>query len=213
MKQKLLKYSLLAVAAIAAAACEKTPSGYDRDGEMLVYTTKGENADFSGYATYNIGDKVLVVSGRESEYSDSPNATALLNEVKEQMTALGYVYEPDIEKADVGLQVTYMEKTETYVSYMSDPYWWLDYPGYWGAGYWGSWGGWYHPYPVTYSASTTSLMLDMADLTAEEGEDKKLPVIWSAFAGGATGYSMRNDMKRLEMAIGQAFSQSSYLKK
>lgn len=213
MKRKILKYTGLVVAVAVMASCEKTPSGYDRDGELLVYTARGDNADFSGYTTYHIGDSVLVISGREARYSKTSNALSLVSEVREQMTALGYVYEKDIEKADLGLQVTYMEETENYVAYMSDPYWWLDYPGYWGAGYWGNWGGWYHPYPVTYSTSTTTLMLDMADLTADEGEDKKLPVLWSAFAGGATGYSIRNDMKRLEMAIGQSFAQSPYLKK
>lgn len=171
----------------------------------------GEDSDFSGYSTYNIGDSVLVVYGKEAKYSTSSNALALVDETKEQMEAMGYTFEADPEKADVGLQLTYMEETDTYVSYMSDPYWWLDYPGYWGAGYWGGWSGWYHPYPVTYSSSTTTFMIDMVDLTADDAS--RLPVIWSAFAGGYTGYSSRNDLKKIEIAIGQAFGQSSYLRK
>ena len=91
-----------------------------------------------------------------------------------------------------------------------DPYWWYGYPGYWYPGYWGNWGGWYHSFPVTYSYSTQSLLTEMVDLTAEEGDDKDLPVVWNSFIDGNIGNS-RNDMARFSRGIAQSFAQSGYL--
>lgn len=207
------KIIFFAVAASLVMACHKEPYPQDRDGEFLVYTVKGEIEDYSKFTTFHIADEVLVVSGNgKEESSTSSNSLALVNEVKNMMTSRGYTYEADKETADLGLQLTYMEETTRYLNYVSDPYWWLDYPGYWGAGYWGNYGGWYHPYPVTYTYSTTSLVLDMVDRLAEAGENKKLPVIWSAFIGGETGYANR-DAQKLKMGINQAFAQSEYIKK
>lgn len=206
------KIIFLAAAAFVIAACQKEPYPQDRDGEFLVYTVKGEDVDYSKFATYYIPDEVLVVGeDGKAEPSTTSNALALVGEVKEMMTSRGYTYVEDKEKAELGLQLTYMEETTKYLNYVSDPYWWLDYPGYWG-GYWGNYGGWYHPYPVTYTYSTTSLVLDMVDKTAAEGEDRKLPVIWSAFIGGESGYANR-DMMKLKLGIGQAFEQSAYIEK
>lgn len=207
------KIIFLAAAISLVTACHKEPYPQDRDGEFLVYTVKGDVSDFSGFTTYYIADEVMVVGENgKAEASTTSNALSLVNEVRKMMESRGYTYEADKTLADLGLQLTYMEETTRYLNYVSDPYWWLDYPGYWGSGYWGNYGGWYHPYPVTYTYSTTSLVLDMVDRTAVQGEDQKLPVIWSAFIGGETGYANR-DVFKLRAGIDQAFVQSSYIEK
>ena len=85
------------------------------------------------------------------------------------------------------------------------------YPGYWGASYWGNWGGWYYPYAVTYSYSTNSFITEMVNLKADEGEGKKLPVIWTSYLTGfETGSKAINRTLAIE-AVNQSFTQSPYL--
>lgn len=208
------KIIFFAAAALLTVACHKVPYPQDRDGEFLVYTVKGTQGDFGGYATYYIADEVLVVSDNgKAQPSTSTNALALVGEVKKMMNSRGYTFIADKEQADLGLQLTYMEEAVKYLNYVSDPYWWLDYPGYWGPGYWGDWSGWYHSYPVTYTYSTTSFVVDMVDLTSPEGKDSKIEVVWSAFIGGETGNYINRDMAKLKLGINQAFDQSEYLTK
>jgi hypothetical protein len=107
--------------------------------------------------------------------------------------------------------MTYIIKTERYVKFYNDPYWWLDYPGYWPSGYWGSWTGFYYPYPVTYTYTTNALITDMVDLTGVEKEDTPLEVVWTSYIGGPAGSSVQGDVARMKTSIGQAFVQSPYL--
>jgi hypothetical protein len=130
------------------------------------------------------------------------------------MEKLGYIYTPSNPDADLGIQLTYIIKTERYLQYYdNDPYWWLDYPGYWPSGYWGSWTGWYYPYPVTYTYTTNALVADMVDLTEEAREATPLKIVWSCYIGGPAGYSVQDDVNRMKAAVDQAFVQSPYLAK
>lgn len=197
-------------------SCEKGPGDFDRDGEYLVYTTKSKTADFTKIERFTLGDSVLVVGGKTPKFSKSPEALALVNRVKDQMKSRGYAFTDDPKNAQAGFMLTLILDRQEHLVYPQDPYWWLDYPGYWGSGYWASWGdwyGWYHPYPLSYSTETTTFMIDLADLTAPEGPGKKLPLIWSAVANGYSGTYFRTDMERLEIAIDQAFKQSPYIKR
>ena len=45
-------------------------------------------------------------------------------------------------------------------------------------------GGWYYPYAVTYSYSTNSFLTEMVNLKAEQGDSKKLPVVWTSYLTG-----------------------------
>ena len=106
-----------------------------------------------------------------------------------------------------------MIKTERFVQYYNDPYWWLDYPGYWSPGYWGNWYGFYYPRPMVYSYSTNALLADIVDLTSEEGAGKSLPIIWSSYIGGPSSGNAYYDVQRMKSAVDQAFAQSPYLSK
>ena len=204
------KIIFFAALALMATACHKEPYPQDNDMEYLVYTAPAKNINFVQYQTFDIADSVLVIGQSDKpQYSASNNALALIQEFRINMEKLGYIYTPSNPYADLGMQLTYIVKTEKYVQYYNDPYWWLDYPGYWPGSYWGNWTGFYYPYPVTYTYTTNALLTEMVDLTTEQG--KALPVIWSCYIGGPSSNNINNDVERMKAAIDQAFVQSPYL--
>ena len=208
------KILLISALALLAAACQKEPYPQDGDSEYLVYTSPAKDADFSDFTTFDIADSLLIIGqSAKPEYSQSNNALAIIQAFRTNMEKLGYIYTPSNPDADLGIQLTYMIKTERFVQYYNDPYWWLDYPGYWSPGIWGDWYGYYYPRPMVYSYSTNALVADMVDLTAEQGGGKSLEVIWSVYIGGPAGPSAAYDVQRMKEATDQAFAQSPYLKK
>lgn len=208
------KILFISTLVILAVACQKEPYPQDGDNEYLVYTAPAKDADFSDYTTFDIADSLLVIGqSAKPEYSQSNNALALIQAFRTNMEKLGYIYTPDNPDADLGIQLTYMIKTERFLQYYNDPYWWLDYPGYWSPGYWGDWYGFYYPRPMVYSYSTNALLADMVDLTAEQGDGKSLEIIWSVYIGGPAGPNVSYDVQRMKDSINQAFAQSPYLKK
>ena len=207
------KILFISALVLLAAACQKEPYPQDGDNEYLVYTSPAKDADFSSFTTFDIADSLLVIGqSAKPEYSQSNNALALIQAFRTNMEKLGYIYTPSNPDADLGIQLTYMIKTERFVQYYDDPYWWLDYPGYWSPGIWGDWYGFYYPRPMVYSYSTNALVADMVDLTAEQGAGKSLEVIWSVYIGGPAGPSAAYDVQRMKASIDQAFAQSPYLK-
>jgi hypothetical protein len=208
------KILFISTLVLLAVACQKEPYPQDGDNEYLVYTAPAKDADFSDYTTFDIADSLLVVGqSAKPEYSQSNNALALIQAFRTNMEKLGYIYTPDNPDADLGIQLTYMIKTERFLQYYNDPYWWLDYPGYWSPGYWGDWYGFYYPRPMVYSYSTNALLADMVDLTAEQGDGKSLEIIWSVYIGGPAGPNVSYDVQRMKDSIDQAFVQSPYLSK
>jgi hypothetical protein len=208
------KILLISALALLAVACQKEPYPQDGDSEYLVYTSPAKDADFSDFTTFDIADSLLIIGqSAKPEYSQSNNALAIIQAFRTNMEKLGYIYTPSNPDADLGIQLTYMIKTERFVQYYNDPYWWLDYPGYWSPGIWGDWYGYYYPRPMVYSYSTNALVADMVDLTAEQGDGKSLEVIWSVYIGGPAGPSAAYDVQRMKEAADQAFAQSPYLKK
>lgn len=210
--KKILFFSALA---LLAAACHKEPYPQDADAEYLVYTEPAKDVNFADFQTFDMADSLLVIGQSEKpQYSQSNNALALIQAYRTNMEKLGYIYTPSNPDADLGIQLTYIIKTERFVQYYdNDPYWWLDYPGYWPSGYWGNWTGWYYPYPVTYTYTTNALIADMVDLTVEAKGTTPLKIVWSCYIGGPAGYSVQNDVERMKAAVDQAFVQSPYLAK
>lgn len=205
------KILLFSAAVIVLAACHKEPYPQDSDNEYLVYTSPGDDVDFSKFKTFDIVDSLLVIGqGDKPVYSQSQSALALIQEYRTNMEGLGYIYTPSNPDADLGLQITYVIKTEKYLSYYDNPYWWLDYPGYWPSGYWGDWLGFYCPRPVTYTYTTNALLADIVNLAS--GTDKPLEILWTSYIGGPAGSSYQSDVERMKAAVDQAFAQSPYLK-
>ena len=208
------KIFFISTLVLLAIACQKEPYPQDGDNEYLVYTAPDKDVDFKDFVTFDIPDSLLVIGqSAKPEYSQSQNALALIQAFRTNMEKLGYIYTPSNPDADLGIQLAYMIKTERYVQYYDDPYWWLDYPGYWSPGYWGDWYGYYYPYRMVYTYSTNALVADMVDLSSEQGSGKALKVVWSTYIGGPASPSVNYDVKRMESSINQAFAQSPYLKK
>jgi hypothetical protein len=208
------KILFISALALLAVSCHKEPYPQDGDDEYLVYTAPAKDVDFSQYTTFDIADSLLVIGqSAKPEYSQSNNALAIIQAFRTNMEKLGYIYTPSNPDADLGIQLTYMIKTERFVQYYNDPYWWLDYPGYWSPGYWGDWYGFYYPRPMVYTYSTNALVADMVDLTAEQGNGKSLEIIWSVYIGGPAGLTASYDVQRMKAATDQAFAQSPYLSK
>lgn len=206
------KILFISAAVLLLAACHKEPYPQDVDNEYLVYTSPGKDVNFTQYQTFDIADSLLVIGQSQKPlYSQSQSALAIIQAFRTNMEKLGYIYTPSNPDADLGIQVTYIVKTERFVQYYDNPYWWLDYPGYWPSGYWGNWHGFYYPRPVTYTYTTNALLTDIVNLTEEEEDGKPLEILWTSYIGGPAGSSVQNDVKRLTSAIDQAFAQSPYI--
>lgn len=207
------KILFITAAVLLLAACHKEPYPTDNDNEYLVYTSPGKDVDFKKFKTFDIADSLLVIGKSEKpEYTQTQAALELIQEFRTNMEARGFIYTPSDPDADLGVQLTYVIKTERFVQYYSNPYWWLDYPGYWPSGYWGSWGDYYVPRPVTYTYTTNALLTDIVNLTEEETYGKPLEVLWTSYIGGPAGSTLKGDVAIMKEAINQAFAQSTYLK-
>ena len=207
------KILFISAAVLLLAACHKEPYPQDGDNEYLVYTSPGKGVNFNDFRTFDIADSLLIIGEKDTPvYSQSQNALALIQAYRINMEKAGFIYTPSNPDADLGVQLTYVIKTERYVKYYSDPYWWLDYPGYWPSGYWGSWTGYYYPRPVVYTYTTNALLADIVNLTGEQDAGKPLEVLWTSYIGGPASSSLQQDIQRLTSAVDQAFVQSPYLK-
>lgn len=210
---KNLRYTALALAAVAFCSCQKEPSTSDLHGDYLVYTAHDTGTDFSAIDTYFLPDSILLIGGSDrTEYWKDESAREIIATVAAAMDNAGYTRTYDKAAANVGIQMSYVEQVTYFVGY-NNPYWWWYYPYYWTPGYWGDWLGWHYPYGVYYGYTAGSLLTEMLDLEADQQSGKKLPVIWDSFAGGLlTGDSSLNLQRTLD-AVEQAFVQSPYLSK
>ena len=60
---KNLRYTALALAAVAFCSCQKEPSTSDLHGDYLVYTAHDTGTDFSAIDTYFLPDSILLIGG------------------------------------------------------------------------------------------------------------------------------------------------------
>ncbi len=207
------KILLVSAAVLALAACHKVPYT-DSDDEYLVYTSPAKDVDFTRFRTFHIPDSVLVIGqGDKPVYSKSANAVELVLRAKAGMEKKGFEYVPDAADADLGVQLTYVIRTERFVQYYGSRYWWYDYPGYWPSGYWGSWRGYYYPRPLVYTYTTNALLMDVVEIkTVLAAEDEEpLEILWNSYIGGSAGNAFPGAQRMMLDAIDQAFAQSPYL--
>lgn len=198
------------LAGVALASCEKDPDMSKLDNNYLVYTNYDKQADFN-VPTFYLAPQILIIgNNKEAEYLEGEGAEQILAAYTQNMEARGYQEAANKEEADLGIQVSYIQSTY-YLTDYGRPEWWWGYPGYWGTGYWGNWGGWYYPYAVTYRYSTNSFLTEMVNLNAEEGSEKKLPIVWSSYLTGFDTGSKTINRALAVQAVDQSFAQSPYL--
>ena len=187
-------------------ACEKSPDMGQMDVSMTVYTDYDPATVFGDFETYFLPDSILDVGSLRAQYWSDDNSMKLVKTVEREMNSRGYVRitDPELkETADVGIQLSYVAETTTVMT--------AGYPTvWWNWGYWGPyWGGMYYPYPMSYSYSTNTFVMEMLDLE-DKSKDALLPVIWRSVASGYE-QSPRYSIPILQESIGQAFLQSDYI--
>ena len=213
MTVKKLRYLAFALTAVAFCACQKEPSTSGLHKDYLVYTAYDTEADFGALDTYYLPDSILLIGAADkTEYWKDANALEIVNTVVGRMNAAGYTRTDDKDAANLGLQLSYVQKVTYFVGY-DYPYWWWYYPYYWTPGYWGDWVGWHYPYSVYYGYTAGSLLLEMLDLEADRESNKKLPVVWDSFIGGLLTSDAELNRQRTIAGVEQAFEQSPYLAK
>ena len=194
------------------ASCEKDADTDKLDHQFAVYTNYDKDVDFKQFQTYYLPDSILIIGDKDkTEYWNDANAQRIIDTYVFNMDNRGFLRVTERENADLGLQVSYVKNTYIYTDY-GYPEWWWGYPGYWDAPYWGNLGGgWYYPYAVSYSYSTGSFLTEALNLNAAQGQNAKLPIIWSAYMSGILSGSTDTNVELATKAVSQAFTQSPYL--
>ena len=209
---KKLIYVLIGL--LALSSCRHEPETADLDNKFMVYTNHDHSANFATFSTFYVPDSILLISNSpEAEYWTDAGAQQVIDAYVTNMTNKGFTLTNDKAMADLGIQISYVKSTY-YLADYTYQYWWWGYPGYWGAGYWGPWGGgWYYPYPIYYSYEVGSLLSEIVDLQAPQGEAQQLPVLWTSYNNGLLDASQEVNISEVVDAVNQSFAQSPYLKK
>lgn len=201
--------------AVLFASCEKEPNLDKVQDNYVVYTQYDKDANFSKGNTFFIADSVLVISDDKkagATYLDSTTGDYIIDAYTSHMQARGYSRVANKNEAAYGLQISFVESTYYYTK---SPSWWSDYPWYWTPSYWWPWynGIWYHPYPFIYSYNAGSIVGEMVDITAitPTTATSKPTIIWNSYITDIGDITPKNESK-VANAIGQAFTQSPYLK-
>ncbi len=209
-------FQILSIVLIVTA-CHKEPDMSDLENRFVVFTNYDKEVDFTSFNTYFIPDSVLIIGGGpQPRYWALGQTERVVSLIEDNMNQRGYTRTLNKDEADLGLQVSYIEDVSYFGGgYYDYPYWWWDYPGYWGPGYWGSWGGWYYPYPIVYSYHVGSLLAEMVNLKSRVPRDaeSRLEVVWTSYMSGLLSGSNEFDMNLAIQALEQAFNQSPYIRK
>ena len=195
MKKKFIFYLSIA---LVMSSCYPGGTEYYEDTDV-VYTDYDMEFDFQSQGVYSIPDKIVKIEGdlgegEEPAYVKEPYNTQMLNQIKSNMTALGWTRTEDPANADLVLFPAVWTNTTVYYWYNN----WCWYYYYCG---WG-WG-----YPSTTSYTTGTLLMTLV----ADGQDYIEPTrVWTAAVNGLLSGSFNTT--RVNKAIDQAFTQSSYLK-
>ncbi len=206
--RNLLLVSSLGV--FALTSCEKKPDLEDLDGKNTVTTNYKEGANFN-QQKYYVSDSILVIGDNgtgDDHYfwvnGVDPEATKIISQVKKDMNERSYQALADKDpSAGLAIRLTYVENIYAYVTYFD--YWW---------DYWWGWYYPYYPYPIVYTYTTGSLVLDMIDLTAPPTPGQApnyRPIIWNGYMTGLLTGNKSYDGNLALQAIDQAFNQSPYV--
>ena len=90
----------------------------DMDGRYFTCTNYDASADFSSYDTYFIPDSILIVGDNEEPvYAKNDAARKIIATFVSRMDSCGYTRADEIGKADLGLQLSYIEQTRYFLDY------------------------------------------------------------------------------------------------
>jgi hypothetical protein len=199
---------LMPICLVLLLACKKTPDLSQLKANFLVQTSKTPEANFANYHTYFISDTIPIrTPNPDDTIWVGSDPQQLINAVKQNMSDRGYTLTTHGGNPDLGLTLYGLKDLNIGVIY---PGWW--WGGYWGGCYWGYCG--YPPYygygyPLYYSITTGTLVLEMIDLK-NANADGKLNVLWTSVMSGGLGFTS-NDLALGVEAVHQAYTQSPYI--
>jgi hypothetical protein len=212
--KKILLSSLLIT---ALASCRHYPNFEDLTYKPIVATSHDSTANFGSYETYYMSDRLTLIGDNPSDtLVDNSVGDQIVDAIKTNMANRGYTRVANSANADIGVNNAIITITTTVVSY--PPSYWWGYPGYGGC-YYGYCGGYYPTYPyygygyaLTYTYSTGSLMIQMADLKNVDTTNHRINIIWTNFNTGVLSTYTSTNISAAVDAVNQAFTQSPYLK-
>jgi hypothetical protein len=190
---------------LVAAACY--PTGFDNVEETdVVLTVRDPGRDYTVNRTYVLTSTVFDLTpildpDNPIDVSDEFDEL-ILDTIREEMAALGYVEEtdPETNRPDVGVAAGKVVQ-EGWVLY--------GYPG---------WNPWYPPYPpIVYPPFPVArrwrigtLLIPIIEIGDREPDDPVV-VAWFGIIDGLISSSSATNAARIEDNIRQAFEQSPYL--
>ena len=213
MKKRFLLFGI-ALATMVTSCYGPNDSVYTEDLDV-VYTQKKDGYDFTSKVNFHVSDTVTYVDSKGKPFK-SPNeggsyeklskkeVEALVGNVKSSMKLLGWDENTSVDPDDATTfeNTALMNIVISKTTYVGGGY----YPWY-GYGYYNPW------YPVYYTYSTGSAIVNMFELNADpKVGDGPFDMIWETFLSGY----IRNgiDVHYVNQGIQQGFRQSQdYLKR
>ena len=204
----MLKRWILGVACVVTAAGCYPERSVDSSTELASVTTAFDTtANFGAVTRYAMPDTVLYLPAGDEEVPFAVQ-NSILDRLRQNLNALGWVEVTDARATPVDVFVTAMITTADYVYYYWD--WWY----YWGwYPYWpldaGASTNWYYPpYWYAYSYTTGTVLISMID--AHNISNSRVPLVWSSAVNGVLE-DVSTNLSVALAGIDQAFAQSPYL--
>ncbi len=197
MKKKFIFYLSII---ILLGSCHPGGIEYYEDTDV-VYTNYDDSFDFQSKGVYAIPDKIVklegdLLEGEEPAFVKEPYNTQMLNQIKSNMTALGWTKTEDPADADLVMFPAVWTNTTLYYYY-----------DYWCWYYYYYCGGWGWGYPSVSSYTTGTLLMTLV----ADGDEYIDPTrVWTANINGLLSGAYNSS--RVTKSIDQAFTQSPYLK-
>lgn len=213
---KTLKNTAFIMLAVMFVAYGCYPGGGSTTDDYTVVKTQYNTAyDFGTQKTYYIPDSMLFMTNVEDEDIDWEKydvyEATLLRAINDQMQARGYVLEKeDSLNMDLVVLPSVVLTENTGSTYWPGGGWW---GGYYPPG-WGYGGGWYYPpgyggYWTSYSYSTGTVFITIADFDSYvESDGALIELEWDAAIDGLFDGV---DATKITPLVEQAFIQSPYL--
>jgi hypothetical protein len=206
-------YIPLLVLAGFLPGCQPEPDTKQLIDQLVVATNYDQAADFSSYVTYAMPtDTIGLISNSVSDTiivaGKSTFPRPVLNEIKSNLNARGYVQVDRSANPDIGINVLVVNDFNVFqqVVYPNS----FGYPGNYYYGYYGYNSWYYYPYINTYAYNTGVLIIEIVDLK-NRTPDNRVKVVWDAYMGDV--YSTIDLIQQSVDAINQAFVQSPYIGK
>ncbi len=204
MKTKTLFLSLV-VAIVGLLGCYPgNVTVAELDTALTIYD---HEEDFSRFKTYHLPDTIVPIGDGDENYEDKYDRQ-MLDQIRQNLDAIGYVSIDSINEADIVILVE-KQNSELLVGWIPCATcwcgYWCWYPG------WG-WGGYNPYYPgggVVYSYPIGTLYISMFDPGTEM--EMNLVAPWVASINGLVSGTDSDILGRLDRLIDQVFKQSPYL--